>query len=149
MLQRARVKVLGRYPVLKMNSCDLGVLTALGYGHVNMEPNLHFNVTVAPVHIGGRQAFVTTDQLVTLTYTRLANRHRYGRCTFLSSAVLHSLKAKFTSPCLSSQVPSQEDITCPFGTSNLDFTSPQGIHILLLGLLYTSHLQIRTAFQLL
>ena len=36
-----------RYPVLKLNSCDLGVLTALGYGHVNMQPNLHFNVTVA------------------------------------------------------------------------------------------------------
>ena len=47
MRQRACVKVRGRYPVLKRNSCDLGVLTALGYGHVNMQPNLHFNVTVA------------------------------------------------------------------------------------------------------
>jgi len=32
---------------LKMNSCDLDVLTALGNDHVNMQLNLHFNGTVA------------------------------------------------------------------------------------------------------
>ncbi len=44
-LQRALSKYWKDF--LKMNSCDLGVLTALGYDPVNMQLNLHFNVTVA------------------------------------------------------------------------------------------------------